>query len=133
MKFNKLVLSYGVISALTLGVLGNNTYAKEVHKMNDTIHVVKHIPADILLTQTMDYSGEALQTRDRGVKHGDFHVIRENDMPAVLTELAFIDNGIDYSKLSTENGRQIAAEAIYEGILDYYEWKVNNVSEYRFQ
>lgn len=36
-------------------------------------------------------------------------------MPAVLTELAFIDNGIDYSKLSTENGRQVAAEAIYEG------------------
>ncbi|HDR8464766.1 TPA: N-acetylmuramoyl-L-alanine amidase, partial [Bacillus cereus] len=71
---------------------------------------------------------EALQTRDRGVKHGDLHVIRENDMPAVLTELAFIDNGIDYSKLSTENGRQIAAEAIYEGILDYYEWKGNNVS-----
>ncbi|MEB9550377.1 N-acetylmuramoyl-L-alanine amidase [Bacillus cereus] len=74
---------------------------------------------------------EALQTRDRGVKHGDLHVIRKNDMPAVLTELAFIDNGIDYSKLSTENGRQIAAEAIYEGILDYYEWKGNNVSEYR--
>ncbi len=76
---------------------------------------------------------DALQTRDRGVKHGDLHVIRENDMPAVLTELAFIDNGIDYSKLSTENGRQIAAEAIYEGILDYYEWKGNNVSEYRLQ
>ncbi|MCC2540086.1 N-acetylmuramoyl-L-alanine amidase [Bacillus thuringiensis] len=74
---------------------------------------------------------EALQTRDRGVKHGDLHVIRENDMPAVLTELTFIDNGIDYSKLSTEDGRQIAAEAIYEGILDYYEWKGNNVSEYR--
>ncbi|MEM5603394.1 N-acetylmuramoyl-L-alanine amidase [Bacillus cereus] len=74
---------------------------------------------------------EALQTRDRGVKHGDLHVIRENDMPAVLTELAFIDNGIDYSKLSTASGRQIAAEAIYEGILDYYEWKGTNVSEYR--
>ncbi|WP_414835483.1 N-acetylmuramoyl-L-alanine amidase [Bacillus sp. Ba 3] len=74
---------------------------------------------------------EALQTRDRGVKHGDLHVVRENDMPAVLTELAFIDNGIDYSKLSTASGRQIAAEAIYEGILDYYEWKGNNVSEYR--
>ncbi|RXJ10706.1 N-acetylmuramoyl-L-alanine amidase [Bacillus albus] len=74
---------------------------------------------------------EALQTRDRGVKHGNLHVVRENDMPAVLTELAFIDNGIDYSKLSTASGRQIAAEAIYEGILDYYEWKGNNVSEYR--
>lgn len=75
---------------------------------------------------------EALQTHDRGVKHGELDVIRENNMPAVLTELAFIDNSIDYSKLSTENGRQIVAEAIYEGILDYYEWKGNNVTEYRF-
>ena len=32
MKLNKLVLSCGVVSALTLGVLGNNTYAEEVHK-----------------------------------------------------------------------------------------------------
>ncbi len=60
MKFNKLVLGCGVISALTLGVLGNNTYAEEVNKMNDTIHFVEHIPTDILLTQTMDYSGEAI-------------------------------------------------------------------------
>ncbi|MBY0134437.1 N-acetylmuramoyl-L-alanine amidase [Bacillus cereus] len=74
---------------------------------------------------------EKIQTRDRGVKHGDLYVIRENDMPAVLTELAFIDNGIDYNKLSTANGRQIAAEAIFEGIIDYYEWQGNNVSEYR--
>ncbi|WHY27361.1 hypothetical protein [Bacillus wiedmannii] len=60
MKLNKLVLSCGVISALTLGVLGNNTYAEEVHKTNDTIHIVEHVPADLLLTQTMDYSGEAV-------------------------------------------------------------------------
>ncbi|CAM4325085.1 hypothetical protein ACJTM1_19310 [Bacillus sp. GX] len=60
MKLNKLVLSCGVISALTLGVLGNNTYAEEIHKTNDTIHIVEHVPADLLLTQTMDYSGEAV-------------------------------------------------------------------------
>jgi len=60
MKLNKLVLSCGVISALTLGVLGNNTYAEEIQKTNDTIHIVEHVPADLLLTQTMDYSGEAV-------------------------------------------------------------------------
>ncbi len=74
---------------------------------------------------------EALQTRNRGVKHGDFHVTRENSMPTVLTELAFIDSNTDYQKLSTENGRQIAAEAIYAGILDYYDWKSFDVSKYR--
>ncbi|MES5894767.1 N-acetylmuramoyl-L-alanine amidase [Bacillus cereus group sp. RP43] len=74
---------------------------------------------------------KALDTRDRGVKPEDFYVIRENEMPAVLTELAFLDNSADYEKLASESGRQIAAEAVYAGILDYYEWKGFNVSKYR--
>ncbi|MGG5741622.1 MULTISPECIES: N-acetylmuramoyl-L-alanine amidase [Bacillus cereus group] len=108
---------------------GTETYyykSSESEKTNPHVEE-SHVLAEKIQKRLVD----ALQTRDRDVKHGDLHVIRENDMPAVLTELAFIDNGIDYSKLSTANGRQIAAEAIYEGILDYYEWKGNNVSEYR--
>ncbi|PFR46350.1 N-acetylmuramoyl-L-alanine amidase [Bacillus cereus] len=74
---------------------------------------------------------KALDTRDRGVKPEDFYVLRENEMPAVLTELAFLDNSTDYEKLASESGRQIAAEAIYAGILDYYEWKGFDVSKSR--
>ncbi|PFN02453.1 N-acetylmuramoyl-L-alanine amidase [Bacillus cereus] len=110
---------------------GTETYYYKSSKFEKTNPHVEE--SRVLAEKIQERLVDALQTRDRGVKHGDLHVIRENDMPAVLTELAFIDNGIDYSKLSTENGRQIAAEAIYEGILDYYEWKGNNVSEYRLQ
>ncbi|HDR7795992.1 TPA: N-acetylmuramoyl-L-alanine amidase, partial [Bacillus luti] len=74
---------------------------------------------------------KALDTRDRGVKPEDYYVLRENELPAVLTELAFLDNSADYEKLASESGRQIAAEAIYEGILDYYEWKGFDVSKSR--
>ncbi|MED0936572.1 N-acetylmuramoyl-L-alanine amidase [Bacillus cereus] len=74
---------------------------------------------------------KALDTRDRGVKPEDFYVLRENEMPAVLTELAFLDNSEDYEKLASESGRQIAAEAIFAGILDYYEWKGFDVSKSR--
>ncbi|PEB51488.1 amidase [Bacillus pseudomycoides] len=73
----------------------------------------------------------ALETRDRGVQHKDLYVTRENTMPSVLTELAFVDNKIEGEKLSTAEWRQRAAEAIYAGILDYYEWKGNDVSSYR--
>lgn len=73
---------------------------------------------------------KALDTRDCGVRK-DFYVIRENEMSAVLTELAFLDNSADYEKLASESGRQIATEAIYAGILDYYEWTGFNVSKYR--
>ncbi|MEN1936995.1 N-acetylmuramoyl-L-alanine amidase [Paenibacillus sp. 102] len=72
-----------------------------------------------------------LGTRDRGVKEGDLYVVRENTMPAVLTELGFVDNQIEGEKLSSPEWRQRAAEAIYSGILDYYEWKGNDVSAYR--
>lgn len=71
---------------------------------------------------------EAWKLKDRGVDHGNFHVIRENTMPAVLVELAFIDNKIDNEKLATSWWRQEAAEAIYLGILDYYKAKGYNVS-----
>ena len=63
---------------------------------------------------------EAMGTKDRGVKPGNYAVIRETTMPAVLVELGFIDNKDDYAKLSTTTYRQKAAEAIYYGILDYY-------------
>lgn len=57
---------------------------------------------------------------DRGVKDGNFHVIRENTMPAVLVELGFIDNKEDNEKLRSPLMREAAAKAIYLGILDYY-------------
>ncbi|KWU54917.1 hypothetical protein AWW70_26275 [Bacillus mycoides] len=60
MNLNKLIVSCGVISALTFGVLGNNAYAEEVQKSNDAINVIEQVPTDLLLTQTLDYTGEAV-------------------------------------------------------------------------
>ncbi|MBE7121914.1 N-acetylmuramoyl-L-alanine amidase [Bacillus cereus] len=74
---------------------------------------------------------QALGTKDRGAKPNDLYVTRENTMPAVLTELAFVDNKSDADKIATPEQRQSAAEAIYQGILDYYEAMGNDVSSYR--
>lgn len=70
----------------------------------------------------------AMEIPDRGTDHGDFHVIRENSMPAILVELGFITNKGDNQKLASSFWRQRAAEAIYLGILDYYKAKGYNVS-----
>ena len=72
----------------------------------------------------------AMETKNRGFKHGNFHVIRENRMPAVLVELAFIDTKTDNTKLKSPVYREKAAKAIYLGILDYYKAKGFNVAEY---
>jgi len=52
-------------------------------------------------------------------------------MPSILAELGFMDAKGEGEKLATEQWRQRAAEAIYSGILDYYEWQGKDVSSYR--
>ncbi|MCM3740616.1 N-acetylmuramoyl-L-alanine amidase [Oceanobacillus luteolus] len=40
--------------------------------------------------------------RNRGKKRANFHVLRESNMPAVLTENGFIDNSTDAAKLKSD-------------------------------
>ncbi|WP_349408664.1 N-acetylmuramoyl-L-alanine amidase [Pseudalkalibacillus sp. SCS-8] len=66
---------------------------------------------------------KAIDTSNRGVKHGNFQVIRDNYVPGVLVELGFISNPEDAKKLASDVYREKAAKAIYLGILDYYKYK----------
>ncbi len=61
-----------------------------------------------------------LGTRDRGVKEADFYVIRNTQVPSVLVELGFITNREEANKMQTPEFKQAAAEAIKEGILNFY-------------
>jgi len=58
----------------------------------------------------------ALGTYNRGCKTADFYVLRETAMPAILCELAFIDNAGDAAKLGDAYYRQKAAEALKRGL-----------------
>lgn len=66
---------------------------------------------------------EGLPTKYRGVKHGDFCVIRETAMPAVLVEAAFITNVREAKLLSSSHYKQKIAAAIARGINDYFRAK----------
>ncbi|EAO52293.1 N-acetylmuramoyl-L-alanine amidase [Bacillus thuringiensis] len=52
-------------------------------------------------------------------------------MPAILVELAVIDNKEENEKLGSEYWRQRLPEATYSGILVYYDWQGINVLSYR--
>ena len=58
--------------------------------------------------------------RNRGVKVGNLHMCRETKMPAILCECGFMDNREEAALLKTDNYRQKCAEAITEGILEYF-------------
>ena len=64
---------------------------------------------------------DALDTRDRGLKTSKLlTVLNTTKMNSVLVELGFIDNPADNARLADPAFRQLAAKAIYNGILDYY-------------
>ncbi len=61
-----------------------------------------------------------LGLRDRGVKTAYFYVLRETKMPAVLSEIGFITNPVEEKLLKQDSFRQIAAESLLEGIINYF-------------
>ncbi|OIJ11715.1 hypothetical protein BKP37_14820 [Anaerobacillus alkalilacustris] len=61
-----------------------------------------------------------LGLRDRGVKEAGFEVIKYTQMPSVLIELGFLTNKAEAQKLASSQFQEQAAQAILEGLLDYY-------------
>ncbi|MBP1935832.1 N-acetylmuramoyl-L-alanine amidase [Paenibacillus sediminis] len=57
--------------------------------------------------------------KDRGVAYGNFHVIRETTMPAVLLEAGYISNAGDEAKMFTDSFRNNVAGGIVAGIKEY--------------
>lgn len=54
---------------------------------------------------------------DRGKKKADFHVLRESNMPAMLSENGFIDNVNDAEKLKDPNWRHKVAQGHVNGLV----------------
>lgn len=67
---------------------------------------------------------------NRGVKEGNLHMVRESKMSACLIELGFIRNSKDYNLLTTKQYE--FAKAIYQGILNYYNIKLETPSNRLF-
>lgn len=65
------------------------------------------------------YLVQATGLSDRGVRYGNFHVIRETTMPAVLLEVGYLSNKKDESLLFTESLQNKVAESMVKGIKEY--------------
>ncbi len=58
--------------------------------------------------------------RDRGIATANFYVMKYSSMPAVLVETAFITNPDEEALLSDPQWQEQLAEAIAQGISDYF-------------
>lgn len=64
--------------------------------------------------------GELGGMNSNGISFGNYHVLRENDQPAVLLELGFLTNSKDESLARTADYQRRSAQAIAEGLADYF-------------
>jgi N-acetylmuramoyl-L-alanine amidase len=73
------------------------------------------------LSQTvLDSLSKSLSSRNRGLKQGDYYVIRENKQPAVLLELGYLSNPSEEAMTSTHSFQDMAARSIYNGLDAYF-------------
>ncbi|AIQ36802.1 MULTISPECIES: N-acetylmuramoyl-L-alanine amidase [Paenibacillus] len=65
------------------------------------------------------YLVQATGLSDRGVRYGNFHVIRETKMPAVLLEVGYLSNKKDEALLFTDALQNKVAASMVSGIKEY--------------
>ncbi|MFF2908188.1 N-acetylmuramoyl-L-alanine amidase [Paenibacillus sp. NPDC057934] len=65
------------------------------------------------------YLVQATGISDRGVRYGNFHVIRETKMPAVLLEVGYLSNKSDEALLFNDAFQNKVAAGIVSGINEY--------------
>lgn len=99
---------------------GNSAHGTETYYYTSSVRAEE---SKQLATFVNNRLYKAWGTLNRGVKVEAYRVIAYNPLPAALVELGFISNKDDSMKLGSNQYRDIAAEAISQGILDYYEWK----------
>jgi N-acetylmuramoyl-L-alanine amidase len=61
-----------------------------------------------------------IETRDRGAKAGNYHVLRESQVPAVLVELGFTSNEKDENRMNSEEFQTKSKKGIVDGIIEYF-------------
>jgi N-acetylmuramoyl-L-alanine amidase len=74
----------------------------------------------VLAKYVQDALIKDLKTYNRGQKAANYYVLKYNNLPSVLVELAFISNPAEESMLRSDLVRRKAAMAIAEGVKNYF-------------
>ncbi|MEH6892366.1 N-acetylmuramoyl-L-alanine amidase [Bacillus sp. JJ864] len=61
-----------------------------------------------------------IQAKNRGVKSGDYYVLRENQKPSILLELGYITNPEDEERMNSQQFQADVASGVVSGIIEYF-------------
>lgn len=111
--YGEIFVSIHVNSASSTSAKGSETYYNTSKNVNSA-------ESKLLAYEIQRQLVSQANMYDRKIKDADFYVIKYNQVPAVLVELGFLSNSDDRSKLTSDTYLEKYAEAIYQGIENYY-------------
>jgi N-acetylmuramoyl-L-alanine amidase len=84
-------------------------------KVQESMNLAQAVQRNLVRSLAGDLPG----IKDLGVKGGPFWVLIGGEMPSVLVEISHLSNSKEEAKLKTAKYRQLAAQGIYDGIMEY--------------
>jgi N-acetylmuramoyl-L-alanine amidase len=84
-------------------------------KIKESLALAQDIQKNLVKSLARDLPG----IQDLGVKGGPFWVLIGGEMPSVLVEVSHLSNAKEEAKLKTQKYRELAAQGIYDGIMEY--------------
>ncbi|UQZ33599.1 cell wall hydrolase [Paenibacillus sp. PK3_47] len=96
-------------------------YNSSPKKVSGTLTFFYSESDDLRLARSIENRlGQGIGLRSNGLSYGNYHILRENRLPAVLVELGFLSNPSDESIVRTSSYQKKAAKAIADGLADYF-------------
>ena len=115
-------------SVIELAAAENATSTKNIGEMktilqkivqNSKIQESRDLAEFIQKNLVRSLAKDLPSVRSLGVKGGPFWVLIGGEMPSVLVEISHLSNAKEEAKLKTKKYRELAAQGIYDGIMEY--------------
>lgn len=115
-------------SVIELAAAENATSTKNIGEMktilqkivqNSKIQESRDLAEFIQKNLVRSLAKDLPSVKSLGVKGGPFWVLIGGEMPSVLVEISHLSNAKEEAKLKTKKYRELAAQGIYDGIMEY--------------
>ncbi|WP_339318796.1 N-acetylmuramoyl-L-alanine amidase [Paenibacillus sp. FSL R10-2734] len=96
-------------------------YNSSPKKVSGTLTFFYSESDDLRLARSIETRlGQGIGLKSNGLSFGDYHILRENRIPATLVELGFLTNPTDEALVRKSSYQKKAAKAIADGVADYF-------------
>lgn len=75
---------------------------------------------DVALAKALSAQIGGLSLSNKGTRYGDYQVLRDNERPAVLLELGYINTKKDFKAINSSQYQEAVAEAVYKALNNYF-------------